>query len=262
MSEVEGARGHGPAGADWTPSPTPADVSRRRFVTSATAGVVAAGLAAGSTGAQEAAGLQVRTRAFAETHQPKPLPFEAGSLNGLSARLIESHWSNNYGGSVRALNAVNKRLAAALGESDLPPYVYNDLKREHLMRTGSVVLHELYFDNLGGGGPVDARTRELIGSAFGGFDRWESEFRRIAAGLGGGSGWVVLGYNRHLGALENYWMADHMHSAAATDPLLVMDMYEHSYHIDFGAAAARYIDAFFVNINWETVVERIEALRA
>jgi Fe-Mn family superoxide dismutase len=235
----------------------------RRQVMKAAAAVVG-GLALGSMTARAQdrtpAGLRVSSASFAETHQPKPLPFEAGSLNGLSARLIESHWSNNYGGSVRALNEVKRRLGAALGESDLPAYVYNDLKREHLMRTGSVVLHELYFENLGGNGEADADARMLLGSAFGDFNRWETEFRRIANGLGGGSGWVVLGYNRHFGTLENYWMADHMHSPATTAPLLVMDMYEHSYHMDFGAAAARYIDAFFMNINWESVLARVEAI--
>jgi Fe-Mn family superoxide dismutase len=225
---------------------------------------VLGGLALGSppAAAQDGipAGLRPAAASFAEAHQPKPLPFEAGSLNGLSARLIESHWSNNYGGSVRALNEIKRRLGAALGESDLPAYVYNDLKREHGMRSGSVVLHELYFENLGGNGQADAAARALLGSAFGDFGRWETEFRRIANGLGGGSGWVVLGYNRHFGTLENYWMADHMHSPAATVPLLVMDMYEHSYHMDFGAAAARYVDAFFMNIDWERVLARVEAL--
>ncbi len=199
-------------------------------------------------------------RAFHQSHQLKPLPFAASSLEGLSARLIESHWSNNYGGSVRALNETNRRLAAALADPDLPAFTYNDLKREHLMRTGSVVLHELYFDNLGGGGQTSAALRSALANAFGDFSRWESEYRRIAAGLGGGAGWVVLGYNRHFGVLENYWMADHMHAPVHTVPLLVMDMYEHSYQMDYGAATARYIDAFFANINWDTVMGRIEGL--
>jgi Fe-Mn family superoxide dismutase len=239
-----------------------ATVGRRSFVAATAAGIAGSLATAGSVRAQPVVSLSIAARSFDEMHQPKPLPYEAGSLNGLSARLIESHWSNNYGGSVRALNETKKRLAAALGEADLPAYIYNDLKREHLMRTGSVVLHELYFDNLGGNGNADARARALIGSAFGDFDRWETEFRRIASGLGGGSGWVVLGYNRHFGTLENYWMADHMHSPALTAPLLVMDMYEHSYHIDFGAAAARYIDAFFMNVDWETVLARVDGLAA
>ena len=238
------------------------ELERRVFLASA-AGLATGLLTTTPVQAQEVAAkpLVPRAEAFAEAHTPKPLPFDAGSLNGLSARLIESHWTNNYGGSVRTLNETKKRLAAALAATDTPPFVYNGLKREHLMRTGSVVLHELYFDNLGGNGAADAAARTFIASAFGAFDRWETEFRRIAAGLGGGAGWVVLGYNRHFGTVENYWLADHMHFPSGAEPLLVMDMYEHSYQLDFGAAAARYIDAFFANINWERVLARVAGIR-
>ena len=198
--------------------------------------------------------------AFQTSDKLKPLAFDPAKLNGLSERLIRSHWENNYGGSVKALAAVKKRLAEALGDKDLPPYIYNDLKREHLLRTGSVVLHEHYFDNLGGSGKAGASERQTIATAFGSFDTWETEFRKIGAGLGGGSGWVVLGFNQHTRLLENYWLADHAHGPAATTPLLVMDMYEHSYQMDFGAAAAKYIDAFFQNIQWDTVAARIATL--
>ena len=227
------------------------------------------GLAAGLVGASGAAGAQdgqmsgspdLTIGAFHSSHEMKPLPYEASSMNGLSTRIIESHWSNNYGGSVRALNAVNQRLADALTTSDTPAFIYNDLKREHLMRTGSVILHELYFDNLGGDGAASGDARSLLASSFGDFDTWETEYRKIAAGLGGGSGWVILGYNKHFQCLENYWMADHMHSPATTVPLLVMDMYEHSYQMDFGAATARYIDAFFANINWDEIMARVDAI--
>jgi Fe-Mn family superoxide dismutase len=198
--------------------------------------------------------------AFRSQDALKPLAFDPAKLNGLSERLIRSHWENNYGGSVKALAIVKTRLAQAAGDKDLPPYVYNDLKREHLIRTGSVVLHELYFDNLGGSGQAGHGEREAIAQAFGSFDAWEAEFRRIGAGLGGGSGWALLGFNMHTRQLENYWMADHAHAPAATLPILVMDMYEHSYQMDYGAAAAKYVDAFFQNIQWEAVASRIEAL--
>jgi Fe-Mn family superoxide dismutase len=238
------------------------ELNRRQMLATTAAGFGAALVAASPTSAQEGtADLQVRAESFAQEHQPKPLPFRSSALNGLSQRLIDSHWSNNYGGSVRALNEIKRRIADALADRDLPAYVYNDLKREHLMRTGSVVLHELYFENLGGNGRADATAQRLLGSGFGDFGRWESEFRRIANGLGGGSGWVVLGYNSQFGTLENYWMADHMHNPAATVPLLVMDMYEHSYQMDFGAAAGQYVDAFFNNIHWERVLSRADALR-
>ncbi len=200
--------------------------------------------------------------AFQSQDALKPLPFDPSKLTGLSERMIRSHWENNYGGSVKALAAVKARLVQAAGDKDLPPYIYNDLEREHLIRTGSVVLHELYFENLGGSGEAAATEREAIAQAFGSFEDWEREFRRIGAGLGGGSGWVVLGFNLHTRQLENYWMADHAHGPAATVPILVMDMYEHSYQMDYGAAAAKYIDAFFQNIQWESVSARLAGARA
>lgn len=198
--------------------------------------------------------------AFESQTTLKPLGFDPAKLDGLSERLILSHWENNYGGSVKALVTVKKHLAEALANKDTPPFIYNDLKREHLLRTGSVVFHEYYFDNLGGNGQAGASERKVIAGAFGSFDTWETEFRRIGAGLGGGSGWVVLGFNTHTRQLENYWLADHAHGPASTQPILVMDMYEHSYQMDFGAAAAKYIDAFFNNIQWDTVAARIAAL--
>jgi Fe-Mn family superoxide dismutase len=198
-------------------------------------------------------------QAFQANDTLRPLPFDPAKLQGLSEKMLRSHWENNYGGSVKALAAVKKRLAQAQGDKDMPPFVYNDLKREHLIRTGSVVLHEIYFENLGGSGKVGTKEREAIGLAFGSFDSWEAEFRRIGAGLGGGSGWVMLGRNEHTRQLENYWMADHATAPTFTRPILVMDMYEHSYQMDYGAAAAKYIDAFFQNIQWEKVAQRLEA---
>jgi Fe-Mn family superoxide dismutase len=195
--------------------------------------------------------------AFQHQHTAVPLPFDAKSLKGISEKLIQSHWENNYGGAVKALNTVRGRLTQALNDANTPPYVYNGLKREQLFRTGSVVLHELYFANLGGDGKAPANLRTRIAAAFGTYDAWESEFRKIGQGLGGGSGWVVLGYNNRLKLLENYWMADHSTNPPETTPLLVMDMYEHAYHMDYGAAAAKYIDAFFANIQWDAVATRI-----
>jgi superoxide dismutase, Fe-Mn family len=234
------------------------DQDRRTFLQTAAVATVAVTAASNLAAQQTAEAAPAASPAFTSQTEPKPLSFDPARLNGLSERLIRSHWENNYTGSVRALAAVKQHLLNL--PSDAPAYIYNDLKREHLIRTGSVVLHEYYFDNLGGNGQAGATERQRIADSFGTFDAWETEFRRIAAGLGGGSGWVVLGYNTHLQQLENYWMADHAHSPAATTPLLVLDMYEHSYHMDFGAAAAQYIDAFFKNIQWEEVARRLEAV--
>jgi len=195
-------------------------------------------------------------RAFRGAHQPKPLPFDPAKLRGLSEKLIRSHWENNYGGAVKALNAVEQHLGALARNADLPAYLYGDLKREELVRTGSVVLHELYFGNLGGDGRAGGHILDALKDWWGSPESWEAEFRRTANALGGGSGWAVLTFNQHTGELHNYWAWDHMHNAATGRPLLVLDMYEHAYHMDYGAAAAKYVDAFMQNVNWEEVNRR------
>jgi superoxide dismutase, Fe-Mn family len=231
--------------------------SRRGFL--GTVATVPALLAAGASPAMAAEPTATK-KSYEYQHVPVPLPYAAGSLKGLSEKLIQSHWDNNYGGAVRALNTLRGRLAGAAAAADTPPYVYTGLKREQLLRTGSVVLHEIYFAGLGGDGKADAALRSRIGASFGSYDGWEVEFRKIAQGLAGGSGWVMLGYNQSLKLLENYWMADHATAPANTTPLLVLDMYEHAFAMDYGAAAARYIDAFFANIHWDAVSRRLQEI--
>jgi Fe-Mn family superoxide dismutase len=235
--------------------------SRRDFLHVGAAATVAASTMLSTQSQAEEKKMSQSNKAFEYQHTAKPLPFEAKNLKGLSERLIQSHWENNYGGAVKALNTVRGRLTQALGDTNTPPYVYNGLKREQLIRTGSVVLHELYFANLGGSGAAPAGIRSRIGESFGSFDAWESEFRKIGAGLGGGSGWVMLAHNPRLNVLENHWMADHSTAPAECAPVLVMDMYEHSYQMDYGAAAAKYIDAFFANIQWDTVENRLSDIK-
>jgi len=232
---------------------TPASIDRRSALQSLALLGAGAALIHQTAVAAEAAGAAATGAAAL-----RPLPFDPARLNGLSEKLIRSHWQNNYGGSVRTLAAVRKQLTDAMTDKNTPAWLYNDIKREHLIRTGSVVYHEYYFDNLGGSGQPGAAVRKALGDAFGSYDAWESEFRRIAGGLGGGSGWVMLGFNAHTRQMENYWMADHAHGPAATLPLLVLDMYEHSYQMDFGAATARYVDAFFANIQWDATQSRLE----
>lgn len=195
-------------------------------------------------------------RAFAGQHQIKPLPFDPAKLKGISEKLIRSHWENNYSGALRALNVVEQRLAAMSTDKDLPAYVYGDLKREEALRTGSVVLHEIYFGHLGGDGKAGGDVLNALKQAFGSYEAWEAEFKRTGAALGGGSGWVMLGLNLHTGELHNYWSWDHLHNAPMSVPLLVLDMYEHAYQMDYGAAAAKYIDAFLTNLSWEEVNRR------
>jgi Fe-Mn family superoxide dismutase len=228
-------------------------ISRREAIT----GIVATGATVLTMNQETAAQTESPMRVFQGRHQPKPLPFKADKLKGISEKVVKSHWENNYVGSVKALNAVEQRLAAMLKEKDLPAYLYGDLKREEIVRTGSVVLHEQYFANLGGNGKADGKALEVLKKWFCSFEQWETEFKKTAAALSGGAGWVVLAHNFHTGEIHNYWQADHAHNAPFTRPLLVLDMYEHSYQMDYGAAAAKYIDAFMQNVNWEEVNRRI-----
>ena len=228
-------------------------------------GTVAAGTAglalAGEAGAVEASPIKP-VPAFAGTHQPRPLRFDPAKLDGLSERLIRSHWENNYQGSVRMLNTVETRLAAAMADKDLPPVIYGGLKREELHRTGSVVLHEAYFEGLGGNGQAAGSIRDALAASHGSFEAWEAEFRRTAMALAGGSGWCLLAWNRHTASLHNYWCWDHTNGPAAGTPLIALDMYEHAFHMDYGAAAAKYVDAFMRNLDWEVVDTRYRAARA
>ena len=193
--------------------------------------------------------------------EPRALPFNPAKLDGLSEKLVRSHWENNYIGSVRALNMISERLAAAMKDADFLPLVYGGLKREELHRVGSVILHEKYFGNLGGDGKPAGDVLQAIRHCYGSFEGWEAEFRRTAMSLAGGSGWCVLTYNSHTNELRNQWAWDHMHGAISGVPLLALDMYEHSYHMDYGTAAAKYVDAFMRNVNWQEVDRRF-AVRA
>ena len=189
--------------------------------------------------------------------QAQPIAFKPPRLKGLSARLIASHYENNYGGAVRRLNAIRGELAG-LDPATVPGFRLNGLKREELIATNSMLLHEAYFDSLGeaGGGDPDGTLADAITRDFGSLARWRSEFVAMGKALGGGSGWVVLTRSARGGTLGNVWAADHTHALAGGTPLLALDMYEHAYHIDFGANAGGYVDAFMNNIAWRHVAAR------
>jgi Fe-Mn family superoxide dismutase len=192
--------------------------------------------------------------------QVRPIPFKPSRLNGLSARLIASHYENNYGGAVRRLNAIRGELDV-LDAASVPGFRLTGLKREELIATNSMLLHELYFEALGGaGGEPDGELARAIERDFGSLSRWRAEFVAMGKALGGGSGWVVLAQSARDGALTNTWAADHTHSLAGGTPILALDMYEHAYHIDFGSNAASYVDAFMANIAWPRVAARFLSL--
>lgn len=189
---------------------------------------------------------------------PKPLPFDLASLHGLSETLLRSHHENNYGGAVRRLNAIRAELSLATF-STLPGFQLNGLKREELIATNSMVLHELYFASLGpGANNIPAPMAVALTANFGSVQRWRDEFIAMGRALSGGSGWVLLSFQPRDGSLVNQWASDHAHALAGAVPILALDMYEHAYHLDYGARAGEYVDAFMGNILWPAVHARYQ----
>jgi Fe-Mn family superoxide dismutase len=188
-------------------------------------------------------------------HEVVPLPFKPLRLTGLSERLLASHYENNYGGAVRRLNAIEGELAR-IDWTSASGFVINGLKREELIAFNAMVLHEAYFDALGGTGDAAGDLAVALERDFGSVQRWRQEFTTMGKALGGGSGWVLLTLSERDGRLRNVWATDHTHTLADGHVVLALDMYEHAYHIDFGAKIGPYIDAFIENIHWERVAAR------
>jgi len=203
-----------------------------------------------------------------------PIGVRPSTLSGISEQMVVSHYENHYGNAVRALNDVRREIAAL--DATTPPNRLGRLKREELPLMGSVALHELYFANLGGfrrAGPNSGLGRpdwhevpddfagEIVAD-FASAAAWRREFVRMAQSLQAGSGWVVLTYSRRQKRFWNQIATDHTQAAIDSAPVLVLDMYEHAYQMDFGANATAYIDTFFRNINWEVVLKRIKAARS
>ena len=116
-----------------------------------------------------------------------------------------------------------------------------------------MILHEFHFNGLGNEGEPDKDLRSALVRDFGSVERCQTQFAAMGNALGGGSGWVLLTYSHRDKKLINQWASDHTCCLAGASPILALDMYEHSYHMDYGAKAAAYVDAFMTNINWKNV---------
>jgi len=204
----------------------------------------------------KAGGSSTRGDAFLGNHAVKPLPFDPKKLPGLSEKLLVSHHDKNYAGAVKNLNGVETELAKV--GPDTAGFTVSGLEAAKLKFTNSMILHELYFENLGGDGKAaGSQTERVLAQAYGSQGRWEELFRALGNALGGGSGWAILDWDFHARGPRIYWAGDHTNALAFGSPLLVMDMYEHAYAMDYGASAKDYIDAYFKNIQWAEVDRRL-----
>jgi superoxide dismutase, Fe-Mn family len=236
------------------------EIERRDFIQRA--GLLAA-VAATSTVTERPAFAEGASQAGGKivSYAPKPLSIDPKSINGISEKVLVSHYENNYVGAVKRLNAIGMQLAE-LDFAKAPNFVVNGLKREELIAANSMILHEIYFDGLGGGGTPKNPLIDGITRDFGSLDRWRAEFSAMGKAQGGGSGWVILAYSPRDKRLVNQWAADHTTTLAGGRPLLVLDMYEHAYHMDYGAAAAKYVDAYMEAIRWDSAVKLYDQYRS
>jgi Fe-Mn family superoxide dismutase len=187
-----------------------------------------------------------------------PLFVRPWTLNGISPGLIESHYEVNYGGTVNRLNGIAEQLEF-LDRVKTPPEVIHRLKRDEFSALNSMLLHELYFASVGGDGrAVPSEMTAALTRDFGSVNRWRDEFIGLAESLAAAqsAGWVLLSFVPRDRRLINYVATDDGHSIAGGIPVLALDMYEHAYHLDFGANPTAYIAAFMRNIDWKTTEKR------
>jgi len=191
-------------------------------------------------------------------------PYEAKTFNlqldGISSGQLEQHYKL-YQGYVTNTNTLNDKLAELreAGKGGTPEY--NEMRRRFGFEYDGMRLHEYYFENLGANGgaaPTSGKLAELLKESFGSVEAWEKDFR--ATGAMRGIGWAILYQDPFTGRLQNFWVTDHEfgHPAGFT-PILVMDVWEHAYMVDYQATErGKYIDAFFRNINWKVVEARVK----
>ncbi len=179
-------------------------------------------------------------------------------MQGFSEILLKNHFTL-YQGYVTNTNKVIDTLKAMLNDGKTTTPEYAELKRRLGWEWNGARLHELYFENLGGDGvlPQNGKLAKLINENFGSFENWLKDFK--ATGTMRGIGWVVLYQDTLTGKLFNFWINEHdTGHPSGCNPLLIMDVFEHAFMIDYGLKRAEYIEAFFKNINWQEVEKRIK----
>jgi Fe-Mn family superoxide dismutase len=177
---------------------------------------------------------------------------------GFSETLLRNHFTL-YQGYVTNTNRLLDSLAAMLKEGKVGPPEYAELKRRLGFEFNGMRLHEYYFENLGGKGAIDksGKLGKKLAEDFGGYEDWERDFKGTAAMRG--IGWTILYHDNITGRLINQWINEHEtgHLAGGT-PILVLDVFEHAFMIDYGLKRADYIEAFFRNVNWDKVDSRLK----
>jgi len=179
-------------------------------------------------------------------------------MEGFSKQLLENHFTL-YQGYVTNTNKLVDILTQMLKDGKTSTPEYAELKRRFGWEFNGMRLHEFYFDNLGGKEQLGnaATLHGAIEKQFGSYTNWEEDFK--AAGSMRGIGWTLLYLDSTNGALYNEWINEHdMGHLAGCTPIVVLDVFEHAFMIDYGLKRADYIAAFMKNINWKEVAARYD----
>jgi len=187
-------------------------------------------------------------------YEPKPLPF--GELKGISKKTIDIHYGKLYQGYVNKTNEIWERLEKVdLAQANQTYSEVGELKRQLSFAWNGVILHEAYFKSLGGDGKIiEGKLKDQIEKDFGSIEKWQADF--LAAGMAA-RGWAILAYDFNLKKLMNYSCDIHNHGGIwGAAPVIVLDVYEHAYFIDFGSDRKSYIETYFKNLNWTALEEK------
>jgi len=179
-------------------------------------------------------------------------------MDGFSETLLKNHFTL-YQGYVTNTNKLLDTLEAMLKDGKTGTPEYAELKRRLGWEFNGMRLHEYYFENLGGKGGInkEGRLAKAISENFGSYEAWEKDFK--ATGTMRGIGWVILYQDLSNGRLINFWINEHdVSHPAGCNPILIMDVFEHAFMIDYGLKRADYIEAFFKNIDWKAVESRLK----
>jgi Fe-Mn family superoxide dismutase len=179
-------------------------------------------------------------------------------MEGFSETLLKNHFTL-YQGYVANTNKVLDTLNGMLKDGKTAVPEFAELKRRLGWEFNGMRLHEYYFENLGGKGGINksGKLAAKLVEDFGSYELWEKEFK--ATGTMRGIGWVVLYQDIANGSLINFWINEHdVSHPAGCNPILIMDVFEHAFMLDYGLKRADYIEAFFKNINWQIAEERLK----
>lgn len=179
-------------------------------------------------------------------------------MEGFSETLLRNHFTL-YQGYVTNTNKILELLARMMKEDKASTPEWAELKRRMGWEFNGMRLHEYYFENLGGKAPLkkDGKLDKKMAEDFGSYETWEKAFKTVGAMRG--IGWTVLYQDTTNGRLINFWINEHdVGHPAGCNPILILDVFEHAFMIDYGLKRADYINAFFKNINWTAVEERLK----